>query len=384
METRYSQNTVKHSTGPHAVRPWVVQSLVLKALYRSTTACLIAAATQFSVGCASAPKTKTSENQAKPPSSEVSVPAPSPSATPAGPEAYGPPNPHPPDMSAPQPNYGPEPIALKPIVLVLGPGLARGFALAGFLEALGQAKIPIGAIYGTEMGALFGTLYSNAKSINEFEWHLLKIKPELFYEKETLLARFLNRPNPGSDLEKVLNQILGNQDLSSPKVSLHLVAQKTVDAHPWLLERGNAVTNVRAALATKHLFSTVKIDEIEAQAGTTQVAFMISEARKYNLGAVVYIDVFDHSLSAANIRQNSKLSKLEKQLDLDMTESAARSADELKQADLVIQPELKGIGYLDYEKHTEAVFQGKKAAILKMTEIKHLVGLPDNDVGILK
>ena len=51
---------------------------------------------------------------------------------------------------------------VRPIVLVLGPGMARGFAFAGVLRALNEAKIPIGAVIGTEMGALVSALYADS------------------------------------------------------------------------------------------------------------------------------------------------------------------------------------------------------------------------------
>jgi len=48
---------------------------------------------------------------------------------------------------------------LKPPVLALGGGGARGFAHLGVLQALDEARLPIGAIVGTSMGAVVGGMY---------------------------------------------------------------------------------------------------------------------------------------------------------------------------------------------------------------------------------
>ncbi len=48
---------------------------------------------------------------------------------------------------------------LKPPVLALGGGGARGFAHVGVLQVLEQARLPIRAIVGTSMGAVAGGMY---------------------------------------------------------------------------------------------------------------------------------------------------------------------------------------------------------------------------------
>src|SRR5689334_11194719 len=116
-------------------------------------------------GCASSPKVRSAEVPRPPlvyPNTEQMGP----------PEAFGPPPP------AQSPNYGPDPVLVKPIVLVLGPGLARGFAYVGVLRALKEAKIPVGAIFSTEIGSLIATLYGMSPTLNQFEWGLQKFKDD--------------------------------------------------------------------------------------------------------------------------------------------------------------------------------------------------------------
>ncbi len=48
---------------------------------------------------------------------------------------------------------------LKPPVLALGGGGARGFAHLGVLQALDEMRLPVGAVVGTSMGAVVGGMY---------------------------------------------------------------------------------------------------------------------------------------------------------------------------------------------------------------------------------
>ena len=54
-------------------------------------------------------------------------------------------------------------------------------------------------------------------------------------------------------------------------------------------------------------------------------------------------------------------------------------SEELKAADLVITPDLKGIDFLDFEKKNDIVFRGQNAVLLQRDELRHLVGLPKED-----
>ncbi|HUP57734.1 MAG TPA: patatin-like phospholipase family protein, partial [Bdellovibrionota bacterium] len=103
--------------------------------------------------------------------------------SPSGGETYGPSEaygPSAPPAGQAEPAYGPEPIQLRPLILVLGPGEARAFAHVGALRAIAEAKLPVAAIYATEMGALVGALYAMNANLNRFEWGLLRFPDDVF------------------------------------------------------------------------------------------------------------------------------------------------------------------------------------------------------------
>jgi NTE family protein len=267
------------------------------------------------------------------------------------PEAFGPPTPEPP------PSYGPVPVQLKPIVLVLGPGLARGFAYVGVFQALHESKIPIGAVLGTEIGSLIGTLYTASNSINQFEWGLLKFKEDIFQEKQGFLSSF--QESQSQKFGAQLRRVFGEKDLSQLKVPTYIIVQSREKGMPILLNQGNIVQGVRGAMAAEGLFppSQITLTGGEEIVVTAQIShpFFVHEARNLGIGPVITI----------NVLNNSELNG---------------ASDELKDSDLVIHPDMTGIDGMAFDRRTDAAFRGKKAILEHLSEIRQLVGLPTVDV----
>jgi NTE family protein len=244
---------------------------------------------------------------------------------------------------------------IKPIVLVFGPGLARGFAYAGVLRELSEQKIPISAIVGTEMGGLIGALYAMSGSLNQFEWQLLKFSPDSFIETRSLLERWTNRQSEGKTFEHQLHSVFNGKDLTESKIPVRITALSKDTGIPMVLDRGNVAEVVRGTMAVPSLFTPGTFHtpdgEIQLVSASSVRPFPITEARDLNLGPVVVVNVL-------------------------MGAESIKASNELKQADLVIRPNLKGIGYQDFKKKTEIAFKGKTAVSRQIEEIRKLSGIP--------
>lgn len=308
-------------------KPFFTQTLVIAAM----TAALL------STGCASGPKTHSGDGTYTPGAN-------SPNGEGYGPQAS--------DANQPPVTYGPEPVQLKPVTLVFGPGMARGYAHAGALRALAENKIPIGAIYGAEMGGLMGALYATDSNINTFEWGLIRLKDEAFTAEHGLIGRFFTSGGPAhgdsQKLEEQLKRIFGKRDISQAKIPLSIELQRKSESSPTLMSKGALVPVLRAAVAGPGFFEPVSINGQSAQAASdaSSIAYLCAEARANSHGPVILIDT-------------------------------AVTRNDPSAADLVIRPELNGIGPLDFSKKTEAAFRGKKAVEDHLPEIKRWVGIQD-------
>jgi NTE family protein len=292
-----------------------------------------------SSGCATAKRSSTlSDREIE--SQKAQVPSP------PGGQVYGPDAPYGPAAPPPQPEYGPLPSRERPVVLVLGPGLARGYAYSGVIRALTEAKIKIGAIYGTEMGALIGALYAIDGSVNKLEWGVLRFKDDVFEMDDSMLSKLLKK-DPADRLDTSLEQVFGARELSQTKVPVKILAQVS-GAGARAFDHGSLRLLVRAALGNVNEFSPVLVDG--ATTGTAGLIrpFDVEDAKASGIGPVIAVNVLDP-----------------KESDL---------YPELKQADLIINPDVGGISKTDFSKRTDAVLAGKAATREHLDEIKRLVG----------
>lgn len=311
-------------------------------------------------GCASSPKAK------RPVGPHHQLPNPQPqSTTTPPPEVMGPPEPvsgnygpEPLTEANPLPSvlpsaipvekaisYGPEPVLVRPVTLILGPGLARGFAFVGALRALADSKIPIGAILGTEMGALVGSIYALDLNANHLDWEMQKFKETVFLSEKDLI--------PTHRFDRELEKIVGPKEIQQTKIPLRIGIEFKKSRSWQLASQGPLREAVRAAMGTSELFSNSNWLGGEAHSSGRSHPYPVAEARKLANGPVVIIDLLD-------------------------AKDQARYP-ETHDADLVIRPDMHGIGNLDFTKKTEASFRGKKAIQDKITELKRWVGMPQGE-----
>jgi NTE family protein len=148
-----------------------------------------------------------------------------------------------------------------------------------------------------------------------------------------------------------------------------------------LVASGNAARAVRAAVSVPSLMSPGELGSNKAHSAGQFRPFPISEAKAMNQGGpVVVVDV----LSGSQPSEQSEKSTTEKDLAASLSAAARQAAGELKDADIVIHPDMKGIDYLDFQKRNDAVFRGKRAAVGQLDAIKHLVGMPQAGSGTIQ
>ena len=251
-------------------------------------------------------------------------------------ETMGPTEPYGPPVPEQLPDYGPQPIQSRAMVLVLGPGMARAFSYIGVLEALRANQIPIAAIVGSEMGALMGALYLTSASVNQFEWKVLKLKEDFFVTR-SLLGDSKIRSELGGTFLQWIQQNLGPKAASDSSIPIYFGAQSKRGFFE-IIHEGSLARQVEQSFRGGGSVRSV----------AEQWTFLIDFARSLNLGPTVAINVLEER-------------------------DSSRVKGRLEKADLVIRPEMPGIGYLDFHKKTEAAFRGKNAIIQNIADIKRQV-----------
>jgi predicted acylesterase/phospholipase RssA len=220
---------------------------------------------------------------------------------------------------------------------------------------LKDAKIPIGAILGTEMGGLIGGLYAMSSTMNQFEWGLLKFKEEVFQNKSRFFLLRQVGASQGEKLETRLKQVFESKDISDAHIPLRIAIQPQQTHSALILDHGNTARALRAALAAPILFTpSLWQNGTSAMSAAEARPFLVNEARNLGIGPVVVINVLSDSESAIAL-------------------------DELKYADLVVKPKVSDFSPTDFQKMTDIAFRGKSATNDVMPEIRRIVGLQEMD-----
>ncbi|HAR42100.1 MAG TPA: hypothetical protein DCS07_05635 [Bdellovibrionales bacterium] len=259
-------------------------------------------------------------------------------------EMMGPPEPlGPPTPPAPE-QFGPEVPRQRSVVVVLGPGMARGFAHAGALRALHEAKIPISAILGTEIGSLMAGLYASNPNINQFDWMLMRFKRNVLTTRENVFTKVFEKSGR-LPIDRELERAFGNKQLQDTTIPVRVAIEFKNSGLAVVPNRGRLSEAVRAALAVPGVLDAASWEGALAVSAENSKPFLIEEARDLNLGPVLLIDVGTNS----------------------------RTGNGHKSADLVVTPDLSGISENDFEKATEISYRGKGAVNAKITEIRNLL-----------
>jgi predicted acylesterase/phospholipase RssA len=245
-----------------------------------------------------------------------------------------------------EPDYGPSPSLITPIVLVFGAGGARAYSYAGVLIGLLDAKIPLGAITATGMGALIAALYASSQTINEFEWKLLQFDEKVFSSQRSFFSSFRESSPDPAILERRLIDVFGDTRLEDLNLPVKILLQDIGTQEIILYEKGSIRQLVRAALSGEETFPAPRLNGRQLQSAEKVSAFPTKNAYDLEIGPVIVVDV----------REQKKV------------------ISDLREASLVLEPNLMSLNQQAYEKRSIAIFQGKNIVSENLTELRALTG----------
>lgn len=248
---------------------------------------------------------------------------------------------------------GPEPLQIRPIVLVLGPGRARTLSYVGILRALHDEKIPIRAIVGTEMGALIAALYATSKSINEFEWKAQKLKEIHYQDVDSSISRFFGRESREEALKAFLQENFASLSFGGARVPLYL-GTATEDSGYTYIQSGNLSGILLRSILSPIQSQSFSLDPLRSSFSSEAPIVVVNAYEKVNSS-----EQDEHELG-----YQSRLEDLSSEI-----------SSYLEKADFVIHPYLNQAGYLDFSKKSMFIFRGKNALSSNLFELRQLVGL---------
>ena len=307
------------------------------------------------------------------------------------------------------------------IGLALGTGSARGWAHIGVINALNEANIKVDYVAGVSIGAVVGAVYA-AGNINALEdvalqvnWKQILSFIDIVFPKSGLIDG-----NKIADFIRMYIKAKNIEDLPLPfcAVSTDLATGKEI-----MIKKGDIVEAVRASISTPGIFTPVIKDNMTLVDGGIVNSVPVSVVRKMGADIVIAVDLTHDIISNRGIGKIRTVSPesmqmvkasdnrpIKKQKFLTSLNTKIRSIDmsaltHIKQwmkintlpnifevllgslyimeaqitsiqlkfdpPDLLIQPKLGHLRYLEFHRAQEAILEGYKAT---KSSLKNLYG----------
>ncbi len=239
------------------------------------------------------------------------------------------------------------------IGMALGGGAARGFAHVGVIQVLEQQGLLPDLVVGTSAGSLVAALYASGRNGAELEQAALRMEEAAITDWTLpLFNRGLLR---GDALARYVNAQVKGKTIQDMKRPLGIVATDLANGQGVLFQRGDTGTAVRASSAVPGVFSPVAIGGREYVDGGLVAPVPVQQARQ--MGAEFVIAVNISSPPEGNPTSDT-FKVLMQTFDI-MGQTINRYA--LSEADLVIRPELHGIGSADFSARQRSIAAGRAA-----------------------
>ena len=273
----------------------------------------------------------------------------------------------------------------RKVGLALSGGSARGIAHVGVLKWLEEHRIPVDAIAGTSTGAFIGGAYATGLSAAEIEdmlrtadWERI-MRPDIPYRLKSTRRKEDDRDyavkleaglrhgfrlqsglNSGHGVGLLLSRVAFPhstiKDFDDLAIPFRCVATDLETGESVILEHGPLAPALRASMALPGTFDPVRLNGRLLSDGGILNNVPVDVARSMGVQVVIAVSVGERERDTPSETigavANRAISLMMEHLD----------EPRLREADVVILPDLLGLGSSDYRKSDEIVARGYAAA----------------------
>ncbi|HEX4856332.1 MAG TPA: patatin-like phospholipase family protein [Limnobacter sp.] len=260
--------------------------------------------------------------------------------------------------------------------LVLGGGGARGFAHAGFFQALDEAGIVIDSVGGTSMGALVGALISTGRNALEIQ----KILAENFPKGLPFRLTDYRLPRHGlvrsKAADRVYRNAFGDWHIEDQPIPFFAVSCNLTTGNQFLYERGPIWQAVRATTSIPVFFEPHVADQQVMVDGALVNNVPVDCMRARGANKIITVDVGQEADITASGSANGRaqmpgvMKALMRVIELGGIEKS-RQARLL--CDYYLQPPIEKIGLMEFERREEIVSIGYEAGRRAIPDILGLL-----------
>lgn len=254
-------------------------------------------------------------------------------------------------------------IEVPTLALVLGGGAGKGFAHVGVIKALEAHGIIPDMVVGTSAGSVVAALY--AGGYDGFELQRISLSMDEDTVRDWVLPNrgFIR----GEALQNFINEAVQDRTIQALNRKLAVVATDLQTGQQMVFKSGNTGLAVRASSSVPGIFRPVKIGTREYVDGGLVSPVPVRTARELGADIVIAVNISD-------IPQQSKISDTVSILLQTFTIMAhVIASQELREADIVISPNISKLKSTNFDSRNYAIIEGEKAGLAAVPEIMEMI-----------
>lgn len=285
----------------------------------------------------------------------------------------------------------------KKIGLALGGGAARGFAHMGVLKVLEEAGIEIHAIAGTSIGALVGAIYAHLgrhdlvqerfdRYLQSEVWKRSKLqflresrevrRVSFLYNFKNFLKRGLMYSStvtkmsviPEKDFVEDIATLVDDIEFSELSIPFGVMAVDLGSADQVFIRSGSVRRAVCASCSIPGIFPPIEFEGMNLVDGGWVNVVPVSSLAELGADLTIAVDVALDVEDTQDLRHGLDV--------LFRTNAITRQKLkelQLKEADLVIRPDVEDIHWAEFARLEEAVARGERAMREALPEVRRLI-----------
>ena len=253
------------------------------------------------------------------------------------------------------------------IGLALGGGFARGIAHIGVLKVLEEEGIPVRVVTGTSVGALIGAAYCSGLSIAELEDVAHKVRFTTF--ARWTLSRYGFASN--DRMIAFLNRTLKVKTFEELRIPLGVSATDFNTGEGVVFHSGLIVDPIRASCAYPGMFLPVEIRGRYLVDGMLSHPVPTRPLREMGADRVLAVHLKGTWANGGAPRHLFDVIGQSFAIAQDAMSSLWREA-----ADLVIEPNVAGFGYDDFQRADDLIRVGELAMRKALPEVRQWLEVP--------
>lgn len=253
------------------------------------------------------------------------------------------------------------------IGLALGGGFARGIAHIGVLKVLEEEGIPVRVVTGTSVGALIGAAYCSGLSIAELEEVAHKVRFTTFARWTISRYGFASNDRMVSFLTRTLKV----KTFEELRIPLGVSATDFNTGEGVVFHSGSIIDPVRASCAYPGMFLPVEIRGRYLVDGMLSHPVPSRPLREMGADRVLAVHLKGSWSSGGAPRHLFDVIGQSFAIAQDAMSSLWRDA-----ADLVIEPDVAGFGYDDFQRADDLIRVGEAAMRKALPEVRKWIEAP--------